>query len=237
MSETLKRNIIVSADDYGIRKTSESILRLAKAGKLNRVSVLINYVSRKEVNDLLSVEAISIDLHLELIHLIKSGEKEKESPLFRGIKFFFRYAFGFVTTKRVAREWRRQIELFREMFGWLPDGLNSHEHIHYFPAFFRLYLSLAKEYGIPYVRFGEQGIMMRKSESLVGKVLGILWRRDVGLFLSEKEQLKTSDFFTSFDWFENIGDIERRANGKTIEVTFHPERKEEYVALERLKQN
>ncbi len=235
MSKVLNDNIVVSADDYGIRKTSEPILRLAKAGKLNRVSVLINYVSRKEVEDLLLVNGVSIDLHLELIHLIKSGEKEKESPIFRGVKFFIRYIFGFVTTKKVTNEWRRQIELFREMFGRFPDGLNSHEHIHYFPTFFRVYTTLAMSYGIPYVRFGEKGILTGDPESLVGKILKILWKKNIGHFLSERKSFKTSEFFSSFDWFENIDDIERRANGKIVEITFHPERKEEYVVLERLR--
>jgi len=184
-----REKIIVTADDYGIRETAGPILQLVRTGKVDRVAVLVNYVSDDEARELLATD-VKIDLHLELIRLVRSGEKVK-------------------------------------------DGLNSHEHLHYFPHYFPVFLSLAREYGIPYVRFGRARVDPEFARALAARILDIFWRMD-------RKRLPdgdpgTSGRFVSYDWLEDADDIPRLlASGDTpVELAFHPERKEEYVVIER----
>ncbi|NTW13963.1 MAG: ChbG/HpnK family deacetylase [Candidatus Moranbacteria bacterium] len=227
-----RNKIIVTADDYGIRDSAEYILQLVKQGKLDRVSVLVNYVSHGEAQALLET-GVKIDLHLELIKLIRTGEKLKESAATRGMNFVVRYLLGFVTTQKVEEEWRFQIERFRDVFGRLPDGLNSHEHLHYFPRFFPVFMKLAREYGISYVRFGRKSIRSEFNRTPVSKILSMFWNVNRKRYLESDPD--TSELFVSYDWLDDFNEITEllSENEKPIEVAVHPERKDEFVVAER----
>jgi predicted glycoside hydrolase/deacetylase ChbG (UPF0249 family) len=225
---SLREKLIVSVDDYGIRDTVPAILPLAEKGKVDRVAVLVNFMrSRKEAEALAST-GVKVDLHLEAIRLLRSGDKVRESAAARAVNFVFRYGLGLVTKRRIEREWVAQIERFRELFGRYPDGLNSHEHVHYFPRFFEVFLELGERYGIPFVRFGRRGIL-EESPSLVSRVLRSLRKRDLGRF--EGRGFETSDFVVSYDWIKDFPAFLRNLPEGRTEIVFHPERKEEYDAI------
>lgn len=225
MSTAVREKLVVSVDDFGIRNTVSVILPLAQAGKVDRVAVLINYLRSREDAEALKATGVKIDLHLEAIRLIRSGDKVKESALIRAINFGVRYCLGLVTKKRIEREWTAQIERFKEMFGRYPDGLNSHEHIHFFPRFFHVFTLLGERYQIPFLRFSHQGIL-RQPHSLVSSILSSLWQRDRQKVAVQN--MPTSDFLVSFDWLKNpTAFFAALPEGKT-EIVFHPERPEEY---------
>ncbi|MDD5084243.1 MAG: ChbG/HpnK family deacetylase [Candidatus Moranbacteria bacterium] len=227
----LRKKVIVSVDDFGIRKVADAILPLAKEGKIDRVSVLINYVTdQNQVAELLAT-GVKIDLHLELIDLIKSGSEAKESAVFRGVNFAFRYVFGLVNATDVERSWTQQIERFKEVFGRYPDGLNSHEHVHYFPRFFKVALMLRNRYHIPFVRFARCGIL-EETSSVVARILVLLWKKNTAVYAADAESKETSDFFVSYDWIADFDSfIQGMPEGRT-EIVFHPERKIEYDVIE-----
>lgn len=234
MTISSKNNIIVSADDFGIRDVAASILPLAQAGKLDRVSVLVNYVKSKDEAAALVATGVKIDLHLELIELIKSGENPEESAWFRAINFVVRYVLGRVPQDTVERMWTDQITLFKELFGRYPDGLNSHEHIHYFPRFFRLAVALGKRYRIPFIRFGRKGILSQPGSSVSG-MLSMLWKwnvfRDADISLASSE---SSDFFVSYDWIRDLDVFLENLPEGDVEIVFHPERAVEYAVAQNL---
>lgn len=227
-----RKKVIVTADDYGIRDSADHILRLAKQGKLDRVAVLINYVSEGEAAALLGT-GVKIDLHLELIKLVRSGEKLRESAVTRGVNFVVRSLLGIVTPKKAEEEWRFQIERFRDIFGRLPDGLNSHEHLHYFPRFFPVFMGLAKEYGISYVRFGRNGIRSEFNRTPVSRILSVFWKMNRKRY--PKDGPETSERFVSYDWLDDFNEIPELLSDaeRPIELAVHPERKDEYVVTER----
>lgn len=232
MDIELRKKLTISADDYGIRETSKSILELAEKGSLDRVAVFAELVTDDDMRALLKTRVV-IDIHLELMHLLKSGYEDTGSALGRGINFLFRRIFGMVNKEKVQEEWRRQIVLFQNRFGRLPDGLNSHEHIHYFPEFFSVIAELAKEFGIGYVRLGKSGIMRGTRGKLTAGILASCARSD-RQFLSTNAR-ESSDQMTSFDWFASQDEFMKRvqASGYShIEVVFHPERPEEKRVLE-----
>lgn len=225
-----REKVIVSVDDFGIRNVAESILPLAKQGKVDRVSVLINYVTSQAQADELLATGVKIDLHLELIDLIKSGREDDGMALFRGLNFAARYMSGMVRSDDVERTWIAQIERFKEVFGRYPDGLNSHEHVHYFPRFFRVALDLRDRYDIPFMRFAREGVLKGKS-SIAARVLSFLWHRNVTSYIERTDSQKTSDFFVSYDWIQNFDSfLACLPDGKT-EIVLHPERKNEYDAI------
>ena len=226
-----RENVIVSVDDFGIRDVAESILPLAKQGKVVRVSVLINYEKSAAQAKELAATGVKIDLHLELIDLIKSGKEDNGMALFRGLNFAARYAFGMVSVSDVERAWVQQIELFKKMFGRYPDGLNSHEHVHYFPRFFRIVLMLGDRYGIPFIRFASEGILEKRS-SIAARVISLLWWRNTAYYKENSESRETPDFFVSYDWIDDFSAFLRNLPAGKTEIVFHPERKGEYDSIE-----
>ncbi len=224
MTADIRSKLILTADDYGIRETSRPILHLAREGKLDRVAVLIHFTTPEEAADLLET-GVKIDLHLELIDFLKSGTNVRGSAFFRGMSFTWRYLTGQVTARHAEEQWQVQIERFRELFGRLPDGLNSHEHIHYFPKFFRVFLGLAEQYGIGYVRFGRQG-MFNHTNTFVGRILSVLWRRTRDMHA--KMPLPTSDYMMSLDWLSDPKRFFETVPAGTVELVVHPEREDEY---------
>lgn len=228
MTESIRERFIVTADDYGIRQTAEPILRLVHEGKVDRVAVLIHYVSSEQA-EALKETGVKIDLHLELIGLLKSGEKVHESPVVRGINFAWRYLTGQVTAKKVEQEWREQIERFRGIFGRLPDGLNSHEHLHYFTAFFSVFLRLAEEYHVSYIRFGKKGTLTGMHGALIGRIIAFLWKRTHTRY--DKTVLATSDYLVSLDWLADFKAFHAELPRGSIELVVHLEREEDYRTL------
>jgi predicted glycoside hydrolase/deacetylase ChbG (UPF0249 family) len=228
MTRNIRENFIVTADDYGIRQTAEPILRLAHEGKVDRVAVLIHYVSPDQAQALLR-SGVKIDLHLELIGLLKSGTKVRENPVSRGLNFCFRYYLGFLSEKRVRQEWQTQIERFQELFGRVPDGLNSHEHLHFFPKFSRVFVELAKQHHISFLRFGRKGILLPQNFTLTGKILDMLWKRARHLY--SDTTWETSEYVVSLDWLLDFDAFSRQLPEGTIELVVHPEREEDYRTL------
>lgn len=227
-----RKNIIVSADDFGIRNVATPILALAREGKIDRVSVLINYVTSKEQATALAATGVKIDLHMELIQLVKSGESAEGSAFVRGVNFAVRYLFGRVKASDAERIWIDQIEKFKEIFGRYPDGLNSHEHLHYFPAFFRIALELGDRYDIPFVRFARMGIIERKT-SIVSYILSFLWSKDKAYYGDRPLSKDTADFFISYDWIDDFDHFLSHPPDGITEIVFHPERRDEYDAIQK----
>lgn len=225
MTKNIRESFIVTADDYGIRQTAEPILRLVHEGKVDRVAVLIHYVSQDQARTLLASGA-KIDLHLELIGLLKSGDKVHESALFRGLNFFMRYYTGLLSVKTVEIEWRDQIRRFQELFGRMPDGLNSHEHLHFFPAFSRIFVALIKEHGISYARFSRQGMLLSQDFPFIGKILTFLWPRTAHLYRGQA--FETSDYLVSLDWLSDFDAFSQTLPSGRVELVVHLEREEDY---------
>ncbi len=232
MDEVLRKKLIIAADDYGIRETSKPILDLAERGLIDRVAVFAERVSDEDMQALLQT-GVAIDIHLELIHLLKTGYEDDRSTLSRGMNLLLRRIVGIVHPERVETEWRRQIMLFQKRFGRLPDGLNSHEHVHYFPEFFSVAVALAEEFGIPRVRLGNQGILKGKRGRITAGILSFCSRFDTKYFRTKN--IASSQWVTSFDWFADQGAFLRAMETSLyseVEVVFHPERAEEKSVLE-----
>lgn len=225
-----REKLIIAADDFGISElANRNILELAEAGKLDRVAVMSNgRLGQSEAEKIKSCGA-SLDLHLDCEKEVKKERRMKEGVLARSIFFFLKYFFGRISAPVMELEWEKQIEKFHSLFGQYPDGLNSHQYIHFLPAYFKIILKLAKKYGISYLRFGK--ISLRKNNSNVYRILNQLHKKDAESFAASS--LDSSDHLVSLDWIKDWDKfLENLPEGKT-EIVCHPERKEELEIIKR----
>lgn len=232
------KNLILTADDFGKNDlANRNILRLAKLGKLDRVSVMADGVfAPGEIEDLVATE-VKIDIHFELIWQKRRRNLLSDKALRQVVVFFVNYIYGDWPVpenprsgrRSVKKEWAQQIEKFREVFGRVPDGISSHEHSHYFPAYFGTAVDLARHFDIPFIRFGENGFLGKGNPKKM--ILGILRWIDSKKFF--KSKLDSADYFTSLDWIDNLEKFsEDVPDGKT-EIACHPEREEELELIEK----
>jgi len=214
--------LIFSADDFGkSEQVNRNILKLAKSGKIQRVSVFSN---RKPI-DKNAIKAIfdsrvKIDLHLDS----RLRENDNFSTFYRVAHFFYSFLVGKISVSAVKTDWENQIISFIKLFGRVPDGLNSHEHVHFFPPYLKIALKLCKKYEIKYIRFGKKGII--PGQSPVAWILGPLNR--LGRQKISTANINTSDYLVSFDWKKNQLD----SYSGSIEIVCHPEREKERLLLE-----
>lgn len=225
-----RKKLIISADDFGIsRLANKNILFLAKAGKLDRVAVMANgKFSQKEIESLKKT-GVKLDLHLDLAPSIPAKRKLEAGILLRGTTFLVRHLHDRIKKDRKKIHWDRQLRKFQESFGQNPDGLNSHQHIHFFPFYFKIAAELAEENNIKFIRFGKKGIS--KNFHKIGHILNWLRTKDHKAFLVSN--LKSSDYMISLDWLNNIPEfLEELPDGKT-EIVCHPERKKEFEIIKK----
>jgi len=115
------------------------------------------------------------------------------------------------------------------LFGKNPDGINSHQYIHFFPPYFRIIIRLGEKFNIPYVRFGKSTKQIAKgSRSLI---LNFYRKKNNGIF--KKSYLETSDALTSYDWIDNFPRFLKELPPGKTELVLHPEREAEFKAIQR----
>ncbi|MCX6765808.1 MAG: ChbG/HpnK family deacetylase [Candidatus Moranbacteria bacterium] len=219
-----RKKLIVSADDFGLSgRANENILKLARLGKIDRVSILINgFVLMEDIKEL-QKSNVKIDLHLTF----PEGIRKRRGIIRRSFVFLSKYALHKSSVSVLEKEWRKQIDLFFENYGRAPDGLNSHEYIHFFPAYFKIAAGLCEKYNIPYLRFGKKGVI--KNSSAVSRILGILCEKNKRAFSASG--LLTSDYLISLDWIKDAQKLKNSFPKGTIEIVCHPQREKEFKII------
>lgn len=246
------RKIIFSADDFGkSREANKNILNLVKLGKIQRVSVMVDGKFNKNEVKRLFDPKVKLDLHLT-VQRITSRESRVTNFFYRSIQFIYLYLTGCISAKKTEKEWESQIEKFVNLFNKTPDGLNSHEHVHFFPPYFKIALKLCKKYKIRYIRLGKKGVVANGSK--IGwtlKFLNLLTTDDLpaspaclravakaygdvqptGQAGRRLTTINTSDFLVSLDWIKHPDRFGRNFPAGTTEIVCHPEMKGEYKIL------
>jgi predicted glycoside hydrolase/deacetylase ChbG (UPF0249 family) len=234
-----RKNLIISADDFGKSELADkNILKLAEAGKLDRISVMIEGDFSKEEIKRLCSSGVKLDIHFELIWQKRRRNLLKDNTLRQGVVFLVNYLWGDWPVPEhprsgalsVKREWKEQIEKFRKVFGRMPDGMSSHEHAHYFPVYFRIALDLAKKYDINSIRFGKKGFLGKQnSVNLILK--NMRWLNKKEFFRSK---ISSFDYFVSLDWIKDFDEFLKNIPEGEIEISCHPERKEEMEVIDKI---
>lgn len=225
-----RHRIFINADDYGVsQRANRNIRFLISIGKIDRVSAMANGdFSKADLEEILKSN-VKIDIHLDILHEFNDSRKERQGVFFRAMEFLLKLALGKISPKKVRADWKMQIEKFKEIFGKYPDGINSHEHVHFFPPFFKIALNLQKEYSIPYIRFGESVFLLHNKP--VAYVLH--WLRIANMKSYRKSESSSSSLFIDLNWIDDFDQfLDDTPDGK-IEIACHPEIADDFVKIKK----
>ncbi len=228
--ESNRGRIIVTADDFGLNsQTNRNILYLLSLGKINRVAVMAHgQISPAEVDELIRSH-VKLDIHLDILHEFDENKAKRTGAIGRGIDFCLKIVTQKLTIKKVTADWENQIEIFQKLFGKNPDGINSHEHVHLFPPFFKIALDLRDKYTIPYIRFGDSVFMPH--HNIISYILHFL--RKINLPTCTKRSCVSSGSLVSLDWIENVDAFLANIPEGTTEVACHPELSEDFAKVKK----
>ena len=154
------KQLIVTADDLGLTKSiNEGIAKACREGIVSSVSVIpageAFADALKVIKDLALKE---VGAHLSLTEtkpLLSSSKFYKNHN-----QFFKDIFFGKADIEGFKRELKAQLELLKRA-GVKITHINSHEHIHMIPEILNIFISLAKEFNIPALRYPRRDRPMR----------------------------------------------------------------------------
>jgi len=139
----------VNTDDFGLSKDIDrGIAEAYKKGVLTDASLMANGPNYEKAIALTKEYKIPIAAHVNLIR----GKMITDFTPPASIINFWKKSLDNNYLLKIEKEARAQIEKI------LKDDIrinqiNSEKHSHFFPPIFRLWLKLAEEYEIPYIRF------------------------------------------------------------------------------------
>ena len=144
MNPTTQRSLTLCADDFGQSVAiNRGILQLLELNRLHAVSVMSQGpawpVGAAALNEFRQVAEIG--LHLNLTH--RFGDDVYARPL---SVWLLRTSLGGIDQRAVRDTFRRQIDLFAQHLGRLPDYLDGHQHVHAFPWIREVLVEAITEY-------------------------------------------------------------------------------------------
>ncbi|HEX8974626.1 MAG TPA: ChbG/HpnK family deacetylase [Patescibacteria group bacterium] len=225
-----RSRISVAADDFGVSpRANRNILYLVDLGKLDRVSVMVHgQISEKEVDELMR-SGVKIDIHLDILNEFHDNRRKRTSSSKRVLEFITDILTRKLSSKKVAADWKNQIEKFHDIFGKYPDGINSHEHVHFFPPFFKIALAMQNDYSIPYIRFGDSVSMPH--HTMVAHILH--WLRIINMKACLRSGCVSSNSLISLDWIKNVDKFLNNLPEGTLEIACHPELANDFVRVKK----
>jgi predicted glycoside hydrolase/deacetylase ChbG (UPF0249 family) len=166
---------------------------------------------------------VSIDAHLNITENISGKRKIKESVMKGILTFLFSLFAGKVSKKKTHDLWERDLKNFKERFKRNPDGINSHQHVHFSLKYLKIALDLMEKNDIKFIRFGKKSLLGGKNK--VKHILSILRKKNKKIFFESGQD--STDYLVSLDWIKNPGSFFQDIPNGTIELVCHPEREEE----------
>ncbi len=161
MNSTIKKYLIVSADDFGLTKgINQAIINAYNQGILTSTSFLINGFARDEAIELIkSYKNIDVGLHLTITQGLPLLKPEYISSIIKNGTFFYpnykklflKMLLKKVNIKDIEKEFRKQLD-FAFNAGLNISHIDTHQHIHPHPSILNLIIKLAIEYNIKAVR-------------------------------------------------------------------------------------
>ncbi len=139
----MSRPFILCADDYGLTPgVNAAILDLCACGRLSAVSALVAAPAWREGAAALRAAGVRVEIGLHLAFtefppltgassLAPSGKPRGQRSLLAAA---LRRA---LTPGDIAREIERQVSVFADATGRLPDFVDGHQHVHQFPGIAR----------------------------------------------------------------------------------------------------
>lgn len=219
----MQHDFIITLDDFGLSPYyDEKIITHTNKEKIGRVSVLPHlYDIRYALPWLKSIPAC--DIHLTATEQKIRSEARLLDAIPRRASFIFKLSTS--GTEWVEREWENQIKEFIALFGSAPDGINSHEHIHFYPPLFKRVCNLAKKYNIPFIRLGSN--LIHQDRSLRGFLYNRFHSKNVDHFANTQCTTSTALYSADGSFNEDIASL---LPAKT-EVVVHADIKNDWLLI------
>jgi chitin disaccharide deacetylase len=166
-----RRVLIVTADDVGLHAgMTEGAIRAHRQGIVTACSIVANGVAFDDaVTRLRDVPSLEVGVHLTLVEerALTSMRMPRKYTSFVPL-----YLARAITIAAIEKELRAQIERVLES-GLRITHLNGHQHLHVLPRIFAVVASLAREYGVGYVRIvDDHGSASRRAPMAILSTLG-----------------------------------------------------------------
>ena len=218
----------IIADDLGLAESvNDGTVFLLKEGKINGASLMANGEAFDDaVRKLKDLPDANIGIHLVLVEErplthIKLPKNHKT--------FFVKYLLGLIKKNKIEKECDAQIKKILES-GVNLQFINSHQHLHLLPGIIDITISLAKKYGIPYIRIvkeslGSKGGLARKTQLIFLNFLSLMAKKKI-----IKAGLGHNDYFVGFINAGNLNlsdlasaiKLQKKHPDKFIELGCHP---------------
>ena len=226
------RVLVVTADDYGLtRGVSEAILDAHERGVLTSTSVLVLGSGFEDTVGLLPASGIGAGVHLAAVGedppLLPAREiptlVDKRGRLARSWRSLLpRVMAGRVDPGDLEREFGAQIDAVRDA-GVTVTHLDTHQHVHLWPAIGNVVLRLASARGISAVRITRARGHGPKARG-VNRLAHGLERRADDARIRYPEASAGLDEAGRFDLARARRAVERLAAtpARTLEISMHP---------------
>jgi predicted glycoside hydrolase/deacetylase ChbG (UPF0249 family) len=120
-----KRTVVLCADDYGIAPgVSRGIRELLAAGRLSATSCMVDFPEFRDDGPALAEFAGRADIGLHVALTIDRGLARVMAEA-----YLRRYS-----TRAIAAEVDRQLDVFVRVMGRAPDHIDGHQHVHVLPV-------------------------------------------------------------------------------------------------------
>ncbi len=156
------RNLIVSADDFGLtRSVTDGVTKARIDGIVTNINFLATGEAFEYAARILRETGLKdIGGHLALTDGVPVSDPSRiKSLVTRDGKFnanyrrfFLKFALGLIDRDEIYIELKAQMERLKGA-GVNMTNLNSHQHIHMIPGVLNIFVRLAKEYNIPSMRY------------------------------------------------------------------------------------
>jgi hopanoid biosynthesis associated protein HpnK len=158
----MERRIVINADDFGLCEgVNKGIAEAHSKGVLTSATLMVNMPAAKKAVDLAKhLPKLGVGVHLNLTNGKPLCQDEDVKRLLNAEGDFGlspgKLAIASIVTGKVRAaietELAAQIQWVIDR-GIKPTHLDSHKHIHSFPAIFRIVCRLAERFKIPAIRF------------------------------------------------------------------------------------
>lgn len=156
------KKLIVTADDFGLLKSiNEGIVRAYEEGIVTYLNLIptgealddaIGIMHKKGIKEAGAHLALTETRPVSLPSQVSGLVRRDGSFFAHNPQFFLRLFLGKIPQQQIYTELKSQLELLKKT-GVNITSLSGHEHIHMMPSILAVFIKLAIEYKIPYIRY------------------------------------------------------------------------------------
>lgn len=238
---SVMKNLVINADDFGLSKSvNRGIIESFQNGAVTSASLMVNMPGFEDATSLIAANpSLSVGLHINLLRgesvLCPNGlNKSNGNRFFDGNPWPLLTKINDAGLKEIEKECRAQVEKALRNNVKITH-LDSEKNVHMIPKVFQLFVRIARDYQIKWVRNINENIFLSagklglldclSTRYLISKYFSIIFQENRNY--AEKNHVKTTDFL--FGFFDGGGMTVRKLEKAmdvlqegTTEMVCHP---------------